>query len=49
MIMLHTALRRGFRLLPALVGGVPDADTGSFPGTLADRLQPTRPGGWQVG
>jgi hypothetical protein len=49
MIILRSALRRGFRLLPALVGGVPDADTGSFPGTLADQLQPTRPDGWQVG
>lgn len=27
MIMLHNALRREFRLLPALVRGVPDADT----------------------
>ena len=28
MIELHRALRREFRLLPALVRGVPDADTG---------------------
>jgi hemerythrin-like domain-containing protein len=28
MIVLHNALRREFRLLPALVRGVPDADTG---------------------
>lgn len=28
MVMLHNALRREFRLLPALVRGVPDADTG---------------------
>src|SRR4051812_41478926 len=37
MIELHRALRREFRLLPALVRGVPDADTGRAP-ILAEHI-----------